>query len=115
MLTLYRLNRAPSESEGEGEDWDEWFGSLREARRRRAELIREDPHLEGHRYGEDFRIDRVVFRDLPRRALLLAVLNWNGCVEEDKEGVVPVYVPRRPVIADYSAPWYFGKDGKAEP
>lgn len=92
-LTLYRLDVAPSDSDGEGEDYDEWFPSLREARRRRAELIRADPRLEGHRYGSDFAIHRVVFRDLPQRALLLAVLNWSGCVEREEE-VAPDYTPR---------------------
>lgn len=61
-MVLYRLEIAPAESDGEGEDHDEWFGSLRAARRRRAELIRADPHLNGHRIGSDFRIERVNFR-----------------------------------------------------
>jgi hypothetical protein len=93
-VTLYRLGICADESQGEGEDHDEWFGSLGAARRRRAELIRVSPRLAGHRYGEDFEIERVVFRDLPRRALLLAALNWRGCVELQEE-VVPRYVPRR--------------------
>ena len=92
--TLYRLGICPDESQGEGEDHDEWFSSLREAQRRRAELIRLDPHLEGHRYGEDFEIDRVVFVDWSLRKLLLAVLNWDGCVEA-RDQVVPRYVPTK--------------------
>lgn len=92
MIALYRLGICPDESEGEGEDHDEWFGSLAEAKKRRAELIQLDPHLKGHRYGEDFEIDRVSFRDLPRRKLLLAVLNWEGCVEQ-VEQVVRRYTP----------------------
>ena len=90
---FYRLEIAPSESDGEGEDHDEWFTSLEAARRRRAELIRADPHLEGHRYGSDFCVSRVILRDLSPKALVLAVLNRAGHVESSEE-VVPEYKPK---------------------
>jgi hypothetical protein len=93
-MKFYRLEIAPDESEGEGEDHDEWFSSLEGAKRRRSELIRRDPHLDGHRYGSDFAIHCVVLKDLPKRALVLAVLNRRGYTKSDDK-IVSVYcVPR---------------------
>jgi len=77
-ITLFRVHIAPSESDGEGEDHDEWFGTKREALARRKELIDENPNLEEHRFGEDFQVDRVEFAPIPKRALLLRVLNGDG-------------------------------------
>lgn len=102
-MIFYRLSIAPSESDGEGEDHDKWFASLEEARRWRTLLIKEDPHLTGHRYGEDFRITKVTMRSLPPKALLLAAL--NRCAAESEEEMVPQYVPKRPKHFNYNAPW----------
>lgn len=92
MTYLYQLDIAPSEDAGEGEDWSEWYGSLAEAKRRRVQLIRADPDLDGHRYGEDYEIRRVTLPDLPRRALALALLR-----REYRRGevVVPAYRRQR--------------------
>ena len=58
------------------EDRDEWFGSLRAARRRRSELIRCTPlHAVA---DEDFEIEEVELADLPAKKLLLSILNRSG-------------------------------------
>lgn len=83
-FALYRLEVAPAESQSEAEDHDEWFTSFRAAKRKRAQYIREDPHLEGHRYGEDFQITRIEFRDLPPKRLVLNIMNRRGYMENAK-------------------------------
>lgn len=93
-MTFYRLHIAPDEAEGEGEDHDQWFTSLRAARRRRAELIADNPSLRGHRYGQDFKIERVELVQLPPQALLLAVLNGRGYIEQ-RSTVIENYKPAR--------------------
>lgn len=93
-MKVYQLHIAPSDADGEGEDHDEWFSSLKAARARRAELIAEDPQLEGHAYGVDFKIEVHEVRPLPRRELVLALLNRRGCFFGG-ETVVPDYSPRR--------------------
>jgi hypothetical protein len=93
VRAIYRLEIAPSEDEGAGEDHDEWFSSLEEAKRRRSELIKIDPRLEGHRYNEDFSIWRYVPARLSPRRLLIAALNRKDWVE-DHTLVVPSYKPR---------------------
>jgi len=92
-MKLYKLEIAPPETEGEGEDWSEWFTSLQAARKRRAELIEQDPKLSDHRYGHDYEISRVTFASLPLRELLLAVMNRKGISKS--EVVVSYYEPRR--------------------
>jgi hypothetical protein len=92
--TLYQLGISPSESDGEGEDHDEWFTSLAAARKRRATLIDEDPELRGHRYGEDFEITKVTTLDLPVGKMILEILN-RGWWKEHSEIVVPVYHPKQ--------------------
>lgn len=91
-MRLYRLGIVPPESEGEGEDHDEWFQSLREAKKRRKELIDMSPALLDHRTGTDYEIEVVDFVALPLRKLLLAVLNRTGYAERRRE-VVPPYEP----------------------
>lgn len=90
-MKVYRLNIQPDEAAGEGEDHDEYFASLDAARRRRAELIRANPEMEGHRTESDFAIERVTLADLPPAKLVLAVLNRKGYAEKT-EMVVPEYV-----------------------
>lgn len=90
-MKLYLLHRAPDESAGEGEDWNEWFGSLREANARRAELIQQTD-WSTHRYGADFKIERVELAKLPKRQLLLAALNGRRCFPH-REVIVAEYAP----------------------
>jgi hypothetical protein len=94
-MILYRLRVQPSEFQGEGEDCDEWFTSLRAARRRRRELIRDNPDLTDCRIASDYEVERVELADLPPRELALAILNRRGaflsCVE---------------VVPAYEAPWF---------
>lgn len=77
-MKLYVLRRWPHEDAGEGEDWDEWFTSLRSARARRREL------WDAARPGE-LRIERVIFSDLSKKALLVAVLNRTGYAKSFEE------------------------------
>ena len=90
-MRIYRLGIEPGEANSEGEDHDEYFSSLDAAGRRRAELIREDPDLDGHRYGEDFEIERIDLADLAPRAMLLAILNRKGYIAA-REVVVAAYI-----------------------
>ena len=91
-MKLYKLDIAPGESNGEGEDHDEWFSSLDAAKKRRQELIDANPSMGGHRYGEDYAISRVEFAELPPLKLLLAVLNRTGW-NKHTEVIVPWYAP----------------------
>ncbi len=91
-MKLYKLDVAPDESAGEGEDWDEWFPSLDAAKDRRQELIDANPTMDGHRYGKDYAVSRVTFTELPPLKLLLAVLNRVGC-HKRVEVVVLAYAP----------------------
>lgn len=94
---VYQLNRQPDEHAGEGEYWSEWFTSLREARKRRANIVHEaesawnDEKAEWlTKYGADstppprprldLSIDRVYLADLPPKQLALAILNRRGFV-----------------------------------
>lgn len=96
-MRFYRINRRPDETVGEGENWDEWFPSLSEARKRRAQLEREnhDAWVEDcesirAEYGEDshlpvrhnpgLSIDRVDLADLSAKNLTLAILNQSGFI-----------------------------------
>ena len=94
-MKLYRLHIAPGEDAGEGEDHDEWFRSLRAAKRRRAELIGDNPLMEGHRYGVDYEID--CYEWLGRAgplALLLDTLKRRFTLAQITR-VVPPYKPAR--------------------
>lgn len=90
-MILYRLGIVPGEGCAEGEDWDEWFGALRDAKKRRAELIRQDPAMIGCRVARDYEICRIKLVDLPPRKLALAVLNRRYLVESVE--VVGPYEP----------------------
>lgn len=93
-MHLYRLSIAPdiNGGDGEGEDHDEWFSSLRAARRRRSELIREwKDAWPDHPYGEDFSVHKVTFQDLPKKALLLQVLHRVHYLAASWEEVVPPF------------------------
>ena len=93
-MKFYKLEIAPGEDAGEGEDYSEWFTSLAQAKRRRAELIAGNPRLEDHRYGADFEIECHTLRgDLPLKELLLRMLNRSRFSESSV--VVPAYLPRR--------------------
>lgn len=80
LTTVYRLNVERKEDDADGGDYDEWFGSLREAQKRRAELIREDPTLAERVCRETYAIDRVFIDDLPRKRLILAILNRHNVI-----------------------------------
>jgi len=93
-MILYRLHILPGEGEGEGEDHSLWFSSLKEAKSRRAEVIRENTgHMpSGH---EDHAIDRVHVADrLKPKELLLAVLN-RRFVTQREQVVAPHRYPER--------------------
>lgn len=92
-MIVYRVGISPAEYEGEGEDHDEFFSSLKVAKARRAELIKGNPTLEDNRYSEDFEIERIKVANLPRRDLILAILNGEGWVEE-RATIVPPYKPK---------------------
>jgi len=92
VMVFYRLEIAPDPSEGEGTNCDEWFTSLVKAKARRQELITADPLLENHNYGRDYQIDRVVISDLPKKELVLCVLNRKNYVDKS-ECVVEHYWP----------------------
>lgn len=94
-MIVYRLEVAPSDSDGEGEDHDEWFSSLQAAKKRRGELIKQDPDLEDHRYGEDFEIEKITLADDSRLKLILAILNRTSFYTS-REQVVPPYKPVKP-------------------
>ena len=51
-MIVYKLGIQPGDYDPEGADWAEWFSNLRDAKRRRRELINANPDLDGHRYGE---------------------------------------------------------------
>lgn len=72
-MKLYRLNIYPDQSEGEGGDYDEWFGSLEAARKRRAQLIRDEQA--DYRMGPDLGIDAVEMPPLSIKRLALHLLN----------------------------------------
>jgi len=86
-MKLYQLKITLSEDAGCGENWDEWFSSLRDAQRARMQYIRENPMLENLVYGESFSIWRVVLTGTPKE-MVLAALN-SGLRGEQ---VVPPYV-----------------------
>ena len=90
-MIVYELHISPDEYESDDKDCDEWFSSLRAAKKRRAELIKEYPTKEGQRFDSDFSIDRVVISSLPHRDLVLALLNGSGFIRS-KETVVEPYV-----------------------
>ena len=74
-MKLYRINITPCDNSGEGENWDEWFGSLVAAKKRRRELIK-DPD---YSYcGCNYSIDQVKISNLPKKKLLLWALNSKG-------------------------------------
>ena len=91
-MRFYRLDRYPDESAGEGESWDEWFGSLSAARKRRAELIRAYRGTHYH-CGPQFSIERVELVQMPIRALVRALLNRTGYIASSVE-VVPAHFER---------------------
>ena len=94
-MHVYRLHIKPLESDSEGEDHDEWFTSLRAAKKRRAELIRNNPTLNDHPTGCDFDIDCYEVKKLPRTALILALLNRRDSAWSTRRvEVVRPYKPR---------------------
>lgn len=96
-MKLYRLKVAPDESDGEGEDHDEWFTSLIAAQKRRRYLIKNTPN-DGYRYGEDFEVSEVVFVELPPRALLLRVLNRTAFIDTSRV-MMPAHKPAQAIPA----------------
>jgi hypothetical protein len=94
-MKLYRLNRYPHDDAGCGENWDEWFPSLRAAQKRRTQLIhqtRDDDHA--FPMGAHYSVDRCEFAQLPPRQLLLAVLNDAGFLKTAVR-VLPPFEPNR--------------------
>lgn len=87
-MRVYRLGISPDESAGEGEDHDEYFGSLVAAIQRRKELIE---IVGGTPRGDpDYEIESLTFGDLPLKKLILA--NRKGFVEE-RETIIEAYDP----------------------
>jgi hypothetical protein len=102
-VKVYRLGVCAGPDDGEGEDNDEWFSSLEKAKRRRRELIAQDPYLDGgHRTGQDYGIHRVWLVELPPRELLIRCLTGRAYVSRAEE-VVPDYEgkPRKTVECQY--------------
>jgi hypothetical protein len=95
-MHFYRLGIQPSEADGEGEDHAEWFGSLREAKQRRTELLQafSDGDWSGHRTGEDFEIERIELVQLPLKRLILAILNRRGFIGKCQLMVARAHGPR---------------------
>ena len=98
---LYRLCVTPAEGDGEGEDQDEWFSSLRAAKRRRRQLIERRDDGADWLVDEDLAIDRVQFVPLPPKQLLLRALNRCGFMRCYQQVVAPHPCPPR----GYSCPW----------
>ena len=75
-MKLYRLNITPSDTAGEGENWDEWFTSFAIAKKERQQYITREPD---YSYcGENYSIDVVEIPNLPKKQLLLKALNCKG-------------------------------------
>jgi len=90
-MIFYRLNVSPPEEEiGGGDHWDEWFTSLAEAKRGRAERIQGNPCLTGLHWGQTFSIDKVTLPK-PSKSLIFCLL--NGVQDLPSEEVVPAYSP----------------------
>jgi hypothetical protein len=79
-MIMYRINIIPCDTDGEGENWDEWYSSLAKAKKRRAELRRNPDYSY---CGENYRVDRVTLPNLPKKKLVLKALNktYFPCVE----------------------------------
>ena len=75
-MKLYRLNITPSDTSGEGEDHDEWFGSLVAAKHQRRYYINNDPDISY--CGQNYSIDVVEIPNKPKKQLLLLALNYKG-------------------------------------
>jgi hypothetical protein len=90
LVIVYRLGVAPGDADGEGEDHDQWFGTLKEAKERREELIDRDPFMVNHKYGVDYRIVRYVVGSLRGKNRVLALLRRQGWCASYEE-VVPAY------------------------
>jgi len=78
-MTLYCLHIAPNKTDT-ADHFNEWFETLKGARKRRRELIKLDPMLVDHKLGYDFQIDRVRFSQtqrytLTKKMLVVACLN----------------------------------------
>lgn len=97
-MIVYRLCVSPSEYDGEGEDHDLWFSSLREAKRVRTDLIRADPGLLECKYDHDYAIERVEVGELSKKQLLLNVLNrkYSRWIKK-QETMVRSYTPTKKV------------------
>ena len=91
-MKLYRLKIAPSQTDGEGENHDEWFTLLSAAKIRRR-ILAHEMDWSDHRYGQDFAIEEVEFVDLPPKKLLLAILN-RTFVKTVRVVVAPIEKPR---------------------
>jgi hypothetical protein len=85
-MILYELDAPPGDIEGE--PTEEYFTSLHEASRRRAEIIQEYSRDGGCPPSGCLRIDRVVVAKLPARKLAMRLLNRSGWCEK-RETVVP--------------------------
>lgn len=97
-MKLYLLENQPDESAGEGEDWDEWFTSLRAAKVRRRGLIASVKPPETPVWaqqqpvgfsGEDFGIYEVTLVRVSARELVRRALNRRGYVETRVQVVPP--------------------------
>lgn len=78
-MKFYRLQIASGET-CEGEDADEWFTSLRAAKKRRTELIQEGRvESNEHPFGSDYEIWRyTVNTRLTAKTVMLRILNRNN-------------------------------------
>jgi len=93
-VRVYRIDIAPSDSDGEGEDHSEWFSNLALAKKRRRALIASGAG--GERYGEDYEISAYELPKLPPLKLALWCLDRRW---EAQCGVVVVPAWRRPKLS----------------
>ena len=99
-MRFYKIEPPTAEDTGEGEDTSEWFTSLRAAKKRFSEIMREcngiqrdwetsDAVKNGLETMPPFRftecsLEQVLLRDdLPPREMLLAVLNRKGFIRQN--------------------------------
>ena len=80
-MKLYRINITPNQHSGEGENHNEWFGSLAAAKTRRRELIKDPDYTF---CGCNYSLDRVEIPHLPKKKLLLRALNSKGFFPSDE-------------------------------
>lgn len=90
-MRVYQLCMRPEDSDGEGEDHSEWFSTLSAAKARREALLQERADKS---FDRDLEIRRYIVAKLPKKELVLSLLNRSRCFEPGSMTVVvPPYIP----------------------